>query len=63
MSDDASGRSDLRFGQVVIWLLLAAALAAGVFFYFRYERRITPLLGRDGSAAAGARLDHGRAVS
>ena len=56
MSGDSSARSDLRIGQIAIWLLLAAALAAGIYFYFRYERRITPLLGRDENAATSARV-------
>jgi hypothetical protein len=54
VSGEASPKGDPRLGQIVVWLLLAAALATGIYFYFRYERRITPLLGRDGNGAPTA---------
>jgi hypothetical protein len=32
-------------GRLALWALFAALLLLGIYFYFRYSRGITPLLG------------------
>ena len=42
---DASSTTTPGARSVLLWLLVATAVVAGIVLYFRHERTLTPLIG------------------